>query len=145
MKIKDILLKTSQSVAFSPLRIGVGIVMSAHGAQKLFGWFGGYGLQATGQFFADTLGLKPGLLLAAFAGSAEFFGGLLLITGLFTRLAGVAIAGTMGIAILTVHNSAFFANNNGMEYPLILILASSALVIGGGGSFSLDQQLAHSE
>jgi putative oxidoreductase len=119
--------------------------MSAHGAQKLFGWFGGYGLQGTGQFFADSLGLKPGILLAAFAGSAEFFGGLLLITGLFTRLAGAAIAGTMGIAILTVHNSAFFANNNGMEYPLILILASAALVIGGGGSFSLDQQLARSE
>ena len=68
MKIKGKILNTSNTLAFIPLRIGVGLVMAAHGAQKLFGWFGGYGLEGTGQFFAETLGLKPGVLMAAMAG-----------------------------------------------------------------------------
>ena len=75
--------------------------MAAHGAQKLFGWFGGYGLEGTGQFFAENLGLKPGLLMAALAGGAEFFGGLLLLIGWLTRVAGLSLVGTMAIAIIT--------------------------------------------
>lgn len=142
MKIKEILLNTSNSIALLLIRLGVGVVMAAHGSQKLFGWFGGYGLEATGQFFSENLGLKPGLLMAAMAGGTEFVGGLLLIVGLMTRLAGLSLAGTMAVAILTAHSSAFFASNNGMEYPLTLLLASLTLAIGGGGAFSVDHKLA---
>ena len=144
MKIKKILLNTSNTAAFLPIRLGVGIVMAAHGAQKLFGWFGGYGLQGTGQFFAENLGLKPGVLMAAMAGGTEFIGGLLLIAGFLTRIAGVSLAGTMAVAIITAHSSAFFASNSGMEYPLTLLLASLTLAIGGAGKFSVDQKLSQS-
>lgn len=141
MKIKETLLNTSNTFAFLPIRIGVGIVMAGHGAQKLFGWFGGYGLQGTGQFFAENLGLKPGVLMAATAGGTEFIGGLLLIVGLLTRVAGISLVGTMAVAIITAHPNAFFASNNGMEYPLTLLLASLTLAIGGAGKFSVDQKL----
>jgi putative oxidoreductase len=142
MIIKETLLKTNNSMALLPIRLGVGVTMAAHGAQKLFGWFGGYGLEGTGQFFAETLGLKPGVLVAALAGGTEFVGGLLLIVGLMTRLSGVALAGTMAVAIITTHPDAFFASNDGMEYPLMLLLASLSLAIGGGGAFSLDRKLS---
>jgi len=139
---KNILFPTSDTLAFLPLRLGVGIVMVAHGGQKLFGWFGGYGLQGTGQFFAENLGLHPGVLMAALAGSTEFFGGLLLLAGFLTRGAALAIAGTMAVAIVTAKWGSFFASNGGMEYPLTLLLASLALVIGGAGKFSLDQKFS---
>jgi putative oxidoreductase len=142
MKIKDTLLKTNDSIALLPIRLGVGVIMAAHGAQKLFGWFGGHGLEGTAQFFAENLGLKPGILMAALAGGSEFFGGLLLIVGLLTRIAGLSIVGTMAVAIITVHPNAFFASNSGMEYPLMLLLASLTLTIGGGGAFSVDRKLS---
>jgi putative oxidoreductase len=142
MKIKETLLKTNNSIALLPIRLGVGVTMAAHGAQKLFGWFGGHGLEGTGQFFAENLGLKPGILMAALAGGSEFFGGLLLIVGLLTRIAGLSIVGTMAVAIVTVHSSAFFSSNSGMEYPLLILLASLTLTIGGGGAFSLDRKLS---
>jgi len=141
MNIKALLLKTTNSYAFLPIRLGVGVVMAAHGAQKLFGWFGGYGLQGTGQFFAENLGLQPGVLMAALAGGTEFVGGLLLVAGLLTRVAGLGLAGTMAVAILTAHSGAFFASNGGMEYPLTLLLASLSLAIGGGGALSVDRKL----
>jgi len=141
MKIKQILLGTSNTIALVPLRLGVGVVMAAHGSQKLFGWFGGYGLKGTGQFFAEKLGLEPGLLMAALAGSSEFFGGLLLILGLYTRVGALAVAGTMAVAIAKVHWGVFFAPS-GMEYPLTVLLASFALLIGGGGAFSIDRKLS---
>ena len=142
MKIKQALLKTSNSFATLPIRLTVGVTMAAHGAQKLFGWFGGNGLEGTAQFFAENLGLKPGMLMAAMAGGTEFFGGLLLIVGLLTRVAGLSIVGTMAVAIITVHSSAFFSANSGMEYPLMILLASLSLVISGGGAFSLDRKLS---
>ncbi len=142
MKAREIILNTSNTLAFLPIRLGVGVVMAAHGAQKLFGWFGGYGLQGTGQFFAENLGLKPGVLMAAMAGGTEFIGGLLLIAGFLTRLSGAALVGTMFIAIVTAHPDAFFASNGGMEYPLMLLLESLTLAIGGGGALSVDQKLA---
>lgn len=142
MKLQEILLNTSNSLAFLPIRVGVGIVMFAHGSQKLFGWFGGYGLEGTGRFFAENLGLKPGVLMAAMAGGTEFLGGLLLIAGLLTRGAAVAIAFTMAVAIITAKLGAFFASNGGMEYPLVLLLASLTLAIGGAGKFSVDQKLS---
>lgn len=142
MKIKKILLNTNDTLAFLPIRLAVGIVMVAHGAQKLFGWFGGHGLQGTGKFFAENLGLEPGVLMAAMAGGTQFFGGLLLLAGLATRPAALGIVGTMTVAILTAHRDAFFASNGGMEFPLTLLLASLALAIGGAGKFSADQKLA---
>lgn len=76
------------------LRVPVGIILAAHGAQKLFGWFGGYGLEGTGQWLA-SIGLGPGFLMALLAGSAEFFGGLALVLGLLTRPAAAVTAFTM--------------------------------------------------
>lgn len=134
------ILSTNNNYATLPLRLALGLVMVGHGAQKLFGWFGGYGLEGTGQFFAETLGLQPGVLMAAMAGGGEFFGGLFVLVGLFTRPAAAVLAFTMFMAIVTVHSSAFFLSNSGMEYVLTLLLASVALVISGGGALSVDKK-----
>jgi len=94
------------------LRVPLGIILLAHGAQKLFGWFGGYGLEGTGQWLA-SVGFEPGYWMALLAGSAEFFGGLALILGLLTRPAAVVIAFTMLMA-MTVHiGNGLFVSNNG--------------------------------
>lgn len=123
------------------LRLVLGFTMAAHGAQKLFGWFGGYGLQGTAGFFAEQLGMKPGIFWAALAGGGEFFGGLLLILGLATRFAALNTAVVMLVAILTVHSSAFFLPA-GMEFALSLLAMSVALIISGGGALSVDSKLA---
>lgn len=141
MNLKTRILSTSNTLAFLPLRLGVGVVMVAHGSQKLFGMFGGYGLQGTGQFFSEQLGLNPGILMAALAGGTEFCGGLLLIAGFATRISALAIAGTMAVAIITAHSGAFFLPN-GMEFALTLLLASVSLVIGGAGALSVDRILS---
>ncbi len=122
--MKNLLIKLLSTNAHNwstvALRLVLGITMAAHGAQKLFGWFGGYGLQGTAGFFADKLGLTPGSFWATLAGSGEFFGGLLLILGLATRLAALNTAVVMLVAIITVHNSAFFLPA-GMEFALSLL------------------------
>ena len=94
------------------LRVPVGIILAAHGAQKLFGWFGGYGLEGTGQWMA-SIGLEPGYLMALMAGAAEIFGGLALALGLLTRPAAAVTAFAMLVAIFAVHigNGLFMANN----------------------------------
>ena len=79
--------------------------------------------------------------MAAMAGGTEFLGGLLLLIGLLTRVSGIALVGTMAVAIITAHSSAFFASNGGMEYPLTLLLASLTLAIGGAGALSVDRKL----
>jgi putative oxidoreductase len=123
------------------LRLVVGAVFFAHGAQKLFGWFGGYGLDGVAGWM-DSVGLSPGYPLAVMAGSAEFFGGILLILGLLTRPAAAILALTMAVAVFWVHWSAgFFAMNNGYEYALVLMIASIALAISGGGRFALDRKI----
>ncbi|MCT7655557.1 DoxX family protein [Oceanimonas sp. NS1] len=95
-----------------------GIILAAHGAQKLFGWFGGYGLEGTGQWMA-SIGLGPGYLMALLAGSAEFFGGLALLLGLLTRPAALVSAVTMLVALFSVHiDNGLFMANNGYEYAL---------------------------
>ena len=96
------LTKTDASYAGLALRLPLGIIFAAHGAQKLFGWFGGYGLQGTGQWMA-SIGLEPGVLMAALAGSAEFFGGVFLLLGLLTRASALVLAVTMLVAIFSVH------------------------------------------
>lgn len=123
------------------LRIPIGIIFIAHGAQKLFGWFGGYGLEGTGQFMA-SIGLNPGYLMALLAGGAEFFGGIALLIGLLVRPAAVVLAFTMVIAIFSVHFvNGLFMSNNGYEYALSLLAVSVALAISGAGRASLDNIL----
>lgn len=124
------------------LRVPVGITFAAHGAQKLFGWFGGYGLAGTGEFFA-SVGLSPGVAMALLAGSVEFFGGLALALGLLVRPSAALLAFTMLVGIFSVHLSkGFFASAGGYEYAMILMFASLALVASGAGRFSLDRRLA---
>jgi putative oxidoreductase len=124
-----------------PLRVGAGVIFAAHGAQKLFGWFGGYGLEGTGGWMA-SIGIEPGVLMAALAGGAEFFGGLLLIVGLLVRPAAVVLAITMIVAIVAVHlQNGLFMSNNGYEFGLALLVISVGLAIRGAGSISLDRLL----
>ncbi|MEH6567109.1 MAG: DoxX family protein [Halopseudomonas sp.] len=123
------------------IRITAGLMLMPHGAQKLFGWFGGYGLQGTGQFFGETLGMHPGVLFALLTGLIEFFGGLALVLGLLTRPAALAITVFLGIAI-TVHlGNGFFWTDGGFEYPLLWALTAFAILLRGGDRFSLDARL----
>jgi putative oxidoreductase len=124
------------------LRLPIGIIFVAHGAQKLFGAFGGYGLEGTGQFMA-SLGLTPGYLMALLAGGAEFFGGLALLFGVLVRPAAAALAFAMLVAILAVHvGNGLFMADNGYEFGLALLAASVALLISGAGRLSVDATLA---
>ena len=135
-------LSTDDSLAPLALRLAGGAIFVAHGAQKLFGAFGGYGLEGTGQFF-DSVGLSPGDLMALLAGAAEFFGGLALIIGLLVRPAAAALAFAMLIAIFAVHFSkGFFLDKGGYEYALALFALSVSLLASGGGRVSVDRVLS---
>ena len=123
-----------------PLRLALGIIFIAHGAQKVFGSFGGHGLAAFTSGDAP-LGLRPGWFWLGAAAFAELVGGILVLVGLLTRLGALAIAIVMFVAIFGVHWGAFFANNRGFEYPLALLGMSLALLIAGGGQASMDQKL----
>jgi putative oxidoreductase len=124
------------------LRIPVGIIFAAHGAQKLFGWFGGYGLEGTGQWMA-SIGLAPGYLMALLAGATEFFGGLALIVGLLVRPASAALAFAMVVAIFSAHiDKGLFVANNGYEFALALLAVTVSLVFTGAGRASLDRTLS---
>ena len=124
-----------------PLLVGAGVIFAAHGAQKLFGWFGGYGLEGTAGWMT-SIGLEPGLLMATLAGGAEFIGGLLLIVGLLVRPAAFMLAVTMVVAIVSVHlpNGLFLAND-GYEFGLALLAVSIGLMFRGAGSLSADRLL----
>lgn len=135
------LIATDDGAGALALRIPVGLIFAAHGAQKLFGWFGGYGLEGTGGFFA-SVGLNPGYLLALLAGLAEFFGGLALVAGLLVRPAAAALAFAMLIAIFAVHwGQGFFAASGGYEFALALFAASLSLLFSGAGRFSVDRAI----
>ena len=134
-------LATDNGAAALALRVPVGLIFAAHGAQKLFGWFGGYGLEGTGQFFG-SVGLNPGYLMALLAGAAEFFGGLALIVGLLVRPAAAALAFAMLVAIFAVHiGKGFFMATGGYEYALALFAASLSLLFSGAGRWSVDRSL----
>ena len=123
------------------LRVPVGIIFAAHGAQKLFGWFGGYGLQGTGQWM-ESVGIAPGVLMAGLAGGAEFFGGLALLLGVLVRPASAALAFTMLVAIFGVHiGNGLFMSNNGYEFGLALLAATVSLLASGAGRWSIDARL----
>ncbi|MEG3753408.1 DoxX family protein [Psychromonas arctica] len=123
------------------LRVGTAVIFIAHGAQKLFGLFGGYGLEGTGQFM-ESIGLAPGFLMALMAGSAEFFGGVFILLGLLTRPVGAILTLTMAVAIFTVHiGNGLFIANNGYEFGLALFAASLSLAFSGAGKFALDNTI----
>ncbi len=123
------------------LRLVVGLTLAAHGAQKLFGWFGGYGLKGTGGFL-EQLGFFPGRRNALMAGLAEATGGLLLAVGLATPIAAALILSVMLVAIVSVHlKNGFFNHAQGYEYNLLLAVAALSLVFTGAGPISLDAVL----
>jgi putative oxidoreductase len=129
------------SIGILLLRVVVGLVLAAHGAQKLFGWFGGPGLGAAGAMF-EQLGFAPGRRNALAAGLAEVGGGLLLAFGLLTPLAAAVLVGVMVVAGVSVHwRHGFFGQNGGYEYLLVLGLAAVSLAFTGPGPFSLDAVL----
>jgi putative oxidoreductase len=130
---------TDDSLAPLALRLAGGAIFVAHGAQKLFAAFGGYGLEGTGQFF-DSVGLSPGYQMALMAGAVEFFGGLALILGLLVRPAAAALAFAMLVAVFAVHFSkGFFLDKGGYEYALAMLAVSVSLVFSGSGRLSLDR------
>jgi putative oxidoreductase len=115
--------------------------MAAHGTQKLFGWFGGYGLSGTGGFF-ESLGFRPGRLFAGLASLAEITSGLLLALGLLGPVGPALVISVMVVAALSVHwQHGLFAQNNGIEVPLLYATAAAVLGLTGYGGYSLDAVL----
>jgi len=126
------------------LRTTVGLTLAAHGGQKLFGWFGGHGLERIGQLF-ESLGFRPGRRHALMAGIVEFASGLLLALGLLTPLGAALGASVMVVAALTVHaKNGFFATSGGYEYNLVLGVAALTIAFTGPGGLSIDALLQNS-
>ncbi|MFF4261121.1 DoxX family membrane protein [Streptomyces virginiae] len=121
------------------LRLVLGLTMAAHGAQKLFGWFGGGGISGTGQFFTAS-GYPAGDAMAVLAGLTETLGGLGLALGLLTPLAGAAIVGTL-INAIAVHGAGSFFAPKGIEYELLLTAGAAALALTGPGRYAVDRFL----
>src|SRR5687767_10956160 len=120
------------------LRLTIGFTLAAHGAQKLFGWFGGYGLAATGHAM-ESLGFHPGRRHAFMAGLVETGGGVLLALGLLTPLGAALAASVMIVAAVTAHvRNGFFITSGGYEYNLVLGVAALALAFTGPGAVSID-------
>ena len=129
------------SVGLLIARVIIGLLMAAHGAQKLFGWFGGYGLNKTGEFFVH-LGFDRGRAFAAAASVSEIAGGLLLAVGLLGPVGPAIMIAVMVVAMVTVHwEHGLFATNNGVELPLLYAAAALGLGLAGPGAFSLDSAL----
>jgi putative oxidoreductase len=119
-------------------RLVLGGLMAAHGAQKLLGWFGGYGLTGTGTFM-EALGFRPGRLFAALASSAEVVGGLLVVVGLLGPIGPAMVLSVMIVAGISVHwGHGVFAATNGIEMPLLYATGAAALILTGPGAYSLD-------
>jgi putative oxidoreductase len=147
MKPIDYLFKTDNSISTFLLRLSLGVVFFPHGAQKVLGWFGGYGFTGTMGFFTDKMHVPA--FFAFLAILAEFAGSIALILGLFTRVAAFGIAANMVVAIAMVHASnGFFMNwsgaqkGEGFEYHLLVIGVAVALMIRGGGKWSADQAIS---
>jgi putative oxidoreductase len=133
---------TRAGFGLTAIRIVVGIIFAAHGAQKLFGMFGGYGIAGTAQYM-ESLGLAPGQLMAILAGGTEFFGGLALIIGLLVRPAALGLTFLSLVAIFSVHiHNGLFMANNGYEFALALLGGSVAVLIEGAGKLSLDHAIS---
>ncbi|TQR43659.1 DoxX family protein [Paenibacillus popilliae] len=123
------------------IRLVIGLTMMGHGAQKLFGWFGGYGIKGTGGWF-ESIGMRPGPFMALMAGLTELAGGLLFGLGFLTWLGAAFIIGTMLVAIVKVHGAnGYWVTSNGIEYNVMLIAAAIGVALIGAGSLSLDALL----
>jgi putative oxidoreductase len=140
------LMGTSNDVSFTVLRLILGVVFFAHGAQKMLGWFGGFGFHGTMGAFTQ-MGMPAALAFLIIC--TEFFGGLGLVVGLLTRIAALGITGLMIGAIFMVHlANGFFMNwmgtqkGEGFEYHLLVIAMAVVLVLRGAGAFSLDRALS---
>src|SRR3982751_6395348 len=120
------------------IRVVFGLVMAAHGSQKLFGWFGGYGLRGTGSFF-EQIGFRPGTAFAAAASISEVASGILVATGFLGPIGPALMIAVMIVAAVTVHwEHGLFAGKNGIEVPLLYAAPAFALALTGYGEFSLD-------
>jgi putative oxidoreductase len=138
--------RTAQGVADVGLlivRLSLAFIFIYHGGRRLFGWFGGKGLDSSAHYFATVAHLHPGKVFAVMGGSIEFFGGIALALGLFSRLAGLAIFGDMMMAILTVTHADGFNSTAGAGWELNMALGVLALVPAffGSGRFSIDALL----
>jgi len=132
-------LKPVAFVAPVIIRLVLGLILMAHGAQKLFGAFGGPGIAGTAPFL-ESLGMKPGLFWAWIAALAEFFGGLGILLGLLTGIASIVIIVDMLVAVVLVHGKkGFFLSAGGFEYNLALIAMALSLIFSGPGVLSLDR------
>ena len=128
----------SLDLAILIARLVIGLGLAAHGSQKLFGWFGGYGIKGTGGFM-EALGFRPGSLFATLAGASEFFGGLLVALGFAGPIGPAIILATMIVAIVSVHISkGFLAQNGGWEMPGIYSAAVITFACAGYGMYSID-------
>ncbi len=143
------LIQTDNDTATMILRVLLGVVFFPHGMQKLFGWFGGYGFGGTYGFFTASLGIPA--ILAVLAILAEGLGSLGLLSGLLTRIAAFGITMNMLVAVLMIHHKyGFFMNwdgkqpGEGIEYHLLVIAIALALIIRGGGKWSVDKGIADS-
>jgi putative oxidoreductase len=138
---------TDDSTATSILRLVLGVVFFAHGAQKLWGWFGGFGFASTMNLFTSMMHIPAPLAFLAIA--AEFFGGIGLILGFLTRIAAFGIGVNMLVAIMTLHGAfGFFMNwtgaqkGEGFEFHLLVLAIAAFLMIRGAGAFSVDRALS---
>jgi len=144
------LLATSNDLTLTVVRLVLGLVFFAHGAQKMLGWFGGYGFHGTMGFFTQQMGIPAPLAFLAIC--AEFFGGLGLIVGLLARIAALGIMVNMMVAVAKVHSAnGFFMNwtgqqkGEGFEYHLLAIALLIVVLVKGSGALSIDRALAGSE
>ena len=123
------------------IRLVVGLTFAGHGTQKLFGWFGGYGPKGTGGWM-ESIGIKPGVLMAVLAGLSELIGGLLFAAGLLTPVGAALIVVTMLMAIVKVHGpNGYWVTSNGYEFNLALIAVAIGVALIGAGTYSLDSLL----
>jgi putative oxidoreductase len=122
------------------LRVAIGLILIPHGAQKLFGWFGGAGFTRFIQIF-ESIGYKPGALWVTLVALTEFVGGILLVVGLFTRAAALAVVIFMIVAVHYTSAKGFFWLQQGSEYSLLILVVALVFLIRGGGDYSVDQKL----
>ncbi|HEY4930943.1 MAG TPA: DoxX family protein [Terriglobales bacterium] len=141
------LIATSNDFTLTLVRLVLGVVFFAHGAQKMLGWFGGYGFHGTMGFFTQMMHIPASLAFLAIC--AEFFGGLGLLVGLLGRVAAFGIMVNMLVAVFTVHiHNGFFANwsgqqkGEGIEYHLLAIALLLVVIIKGSGALSVDRALS---
>jgi putative oxidoreductase len=119
------------------IRLVVGLTFMGHGAQKLFGWFGGYGIKGTAGWM-ESIGMKPGVLMAIMAGAGEFIGGALFAAGVLTPVGAALIVITMLTAIFTVHGkNGYWVTQNGFEYNFVLLVVAIGVALIGPGAYVL--------